>query len=118
MRQAPRADAIAATTAHAVTVGRLTNRISLRRFVIIDIPVSAPLPYVAAHIVQTEFVGVLGGYRMSFASAVAAVHCNGIEVVATTVFVAAALAASAYRVFPLCLSGEIEILARSSCSVY
>ena len=46
----------AAATAHAVIAGGRTRRISLRRREIRVIPVRAPFPNVAAHVVQAQLV--------------------------------------------------------------
>ena len=54
---APRTVEPAATTAHAERPTVRSCRIRLRATAIVAIPVRAPLPYVAAHIVNAEFIG-------------------------------------------------------------
>ena len=46
-----------ATTAHAARATVRSCRIRLRATAIVAIPVRAPLPYAAAHIVDAEFIG-------------------------------------------------------------
>ena len=54
---APRIVEPTATTVHAVRATVRSCRIRLRATAIVAIPVRAPLPYVAAHIVDAEFIG-------------------------------------------------------------
>ena len=46
-----------ATTVHGVRATVRSCRIRLRATAIVAIPVRAPLPYVAVHIVDAEFIG-------------------------------------------------------------
>ena len=54
---APRIVVPTATTVHAVRATVRSCRIRLRATAIVAVPVRAPLPYVAAHIVYAEFIG-------------------------------------------------------------
>ena len=58
---APRAAEPATATAHAVRPNSKTGRIGLRCACVTTTPIITPFPYVAAHIVDAQLVGRLGG---------------------------------------------------------
>ena len=66
----PRVVVQATATKHAARAGRRPLRIRLACTTIVAIPVLAPLPNVAAHVIQAKLVGTLGLHRMGIASAV------------------------------------------------
>ena len=57
----------AATTKNATLTPRRSGWIGLRIALIVSIPIVAPLPYVAAHVIQAKFVGFLGCNRVGLA---------------------------------------------------
>ncbi len=61
---APGAAAPAAATVHAVRARGWARGIGLCVFAIIAIPILAPLPHIAAHVVKAKFIGGLGAYWM------------------------------------------------------
>ena len=56
----------ASTTQHAVRPTRGTGRIGLGATAIAAIPVIAPLPYIATHVVQPKYICCLTGYQSAF----------------------------------------------------
>src|ERR1017187_3208224 len=74
----------------ALRIGRVTRRIMVR------IPISHPLPYIAEHVAQPPGVRLLAAYLMRRSSAVTVVPSDGIPLA-----VAARGAARARRVLPL-----------------
>ena len=63
----PTVVAPATTTKNAVPTLRRSGWIGLRITLIVSIPIVAPLPYVATHIIQAELVGFLGLDRVGLA---------------------------------------------------
>ena len=66
---APIVDVPAATTKNAALTLRRSGWIGLRTvsIIVLIIPIIAPLPYVAAHVIQAELVGFLGLDRVGLA---------------------------------------------------
>ena len=60
----PLALAPAAATEHAVRATAWACRIRLRTAAVNVIPILAPLPHVAAHVVEAQFVGLLLRHKM------------------------------------------------------
>lgn len=113
------ADAATATTQHAAFHARVgAGRIHSGRVLVViaAIPVVAPFPHVAAHVVEPQLVGCLGGHVLraitgvALAIAVAGVVIPGhvVEVVAAGELVALALVATSGRKLPLGLGGQAE----------
>ena len=73
-------------------------------------PVLAPLPHVAAHVVQPQLVRSFGGNRMGGGAAVVPIPRHIINVVAAGVLVALAAVAAAGGILPLGLGGQTEVL--------
>ena len=63
---APRAVDVdpAAATVHTVRATGGTRRVGLRTAAVTAVPVLAPLPHVAAHVVQTQLVSLLRAHRL------------------------------------------------------
>ena len=64
---APNVGQPAATTKNAALTLRRSGWIGLRIALIASPPIVAPLPYVAAHVIQAELVGFLGLDRVGLA---------------------------------------------------
>lgn len=105
----PRIAAPAAPTVHAVCPTRSTGRIGMRTAAIFAIPVLAPFPDIAAHVVDAKFIGLLCAYGMCLAAAISIIPCYRPDIVAATVFIPSAPVASTGSILPLCLGGQAEL---------
>ena len=108
---APGEAAPATATAHAEPPTFRSFWISLCATGIIFIPVAAPFPDIATHIVDAQLVGRLCSHKVSFFPRVITVPSHIINVIATTIFIATTIVATTTSKFPFCFSGEAEVLA-------
>ena len=112
----PRAAAphVAAPATAAVPTVRPTVRpcrIGLRVTAITASPILAPFPHVARHIVEAQFIGMLGLHGMGLVTAVAVIPRHVVNVAATAVLGVAALVASAGGELPLGFCRQAEFAA-------
>ena len=100
----------AATTKNAVLTLRRSGWIGLRTVSIIVriIPIVAPLPYVAAHVIQAKFVGFLGLDRVGRSAAITTIPRYFVGIVAAAVLIAFALVATASSILPFGFGGQAE----------
>ena len=66
----PRAAAPTTAPGHAVRAGSRASGVGLRGAAVIAFPVIAPLPHVAAHVIDVQLVGLLGSHIMGFIASV------------------------------------------------
>ena len=74
-------------------------------------PVKAPLSNIAAHIVDTEFVGLLGGHGTWRVIIRQIIPCHIVSIVAAAIEIALGLVATLGCILPFCLGGQAELLA-------
>ena len=89
------------TPVHTERARRRAGRVGLRAAAVRAIPVRAPLPHIAAHVVDAELVGRLCAHLVGFAAAVAIIPSHLAQVVAAAEDIASRLGAAAGGVFPL-----------------
>lgn len=97
-------------TANAASATIRSFRIGLCRAAIVAEPITAPLPYIATHIIESEFVRTFSAYFMCLTSGIVLIPCHIVKPIAAAIRIAAALAASTGCVFPFCLCGHAESL--------
>lgn len=102
----------AAATAHANRAAGSASRISLRIRGVASVPVLAPFPHVAGHVVYAELIRRLSSYGMCRRTRIREIPCHIVNGIAATVLVALALVAASRRIFPLGLGRQAEGLAR------
>ena len=102
----------AAAAIHAVIARRRAGGISLRLTGIIGLPVRAPLPHVATHVVNPKLVGFFRFDHMTFATAVVSVPCHFVYIVGAAIDVALTLLTTLCGILPLSFRRQTEVLAR------
>ena len=100
-----------ATTAHTFGATWRSGGIVLWLTAVAAIPVGAPFPHIATHIVDTQFIFSFLPYGMGLKTTVVAIPCHAIQIVAATVFIALALVPASAGKFPFRLGGQAEVTA-------
>ena len=108
---APSVVAPAATANHAARPTIRACRVRLGTAVVRAVPILTPLVYVTAHIIDAEFVGLLGFDGMRSTVAVIPVPSHIIKIVTTTILVTFALLSATSSILPFCFGRETELLA-------
>ena len=112
----PNAVAPAATTKNAAPTLRRSGWIDLRIALIASIPIVAPLIYVAAHVIQAEFVGFLGLDRVGSYAAITSAPRYFVGIVATAVliYIVLTILTSSCCILPLGFGRKSEFLSCQS----
>ena len=74
-------------------------------------PVAAPLPYIAVHVKEAEFIGLHISYRMRGVFAVAIIPFHAIGLVAAGILISLAFVAAACSIFPFGLGRQSVLFA-------
>ena len=104
----------AATTNNAVHTLRWSGWIGLRIALIVSIPIVAPLPYVAAHVIQAKFVGFLGLDWVGLAAAIITIPRYFVGIVAAAVPISSTILASSCCILPFGFGRKSKLLSRQS----
>ena len=104
----------AATTKNAALTLRRSGWIGLRIALIASPPIVAPLPYVAAHVIQAEFVVFLGLDRVGLAATITIVPRYFVGIVASAILISSAILASSCCILPLGFGRMSELLSSQS----
>ena len=106
----PRVVVPATAAVHAVRPTISTRRIGLRGATIAAIPVTAPLPNIATHIIQAQLIRLFRADSMSFTFTVAHIPSHIVYGVTSGIFVAFTLISTSGGIFPLRFSRQAEVL--------
>ena len=109
----PRIVEPATATGHAVRPTLWTLWVGLFPIgiIVLIILIVTPFPYIAAHIIYTEFVRRFCSYGMGSFATIIIIPRHCINIIAATVFVTLASITAASCVFPLCFRRQTEALA-------
>ena len=77
---------------------------------IIAIPVGAPLPHVATHVINAQFVWGFGGNGVGLTATVVTIPRHSVRVAAAAVFAGTAIHTATACIFPFRLGGQTELL--------
>lgn len=96
------------TAIHAVSPRTRTRGIRLGRGRIIPVPIRAPLPNVAAHVVQTQLVRPFPAHGMCFLTRIIPIPSYFTYIIAPAVLVSPASIPAPGSVVPLCLRRQTK----------
>ena len=105
----------AATTKNAALTLRWSGWIGLRTvsIIVLIMPIVAPLPYVAAHVIQAELIGFLGlDWVGSTISTIVPRYFVDIVATAVLIYIVLAILASSCCILPLGFGRKSKLLSR------
>ena len=105
----PRVAVPTATTAHAERARRRTLWVVLGGTTIIIVPVVAPLPYVATHVIQSQLIRFFLSNFVRFIFRVITILSHVTYYITSSVLVTLALVTPTGGIFPFCLGGQTEV---------